>query len=286
MRAIREILATAAELSSISDSARLDVEILLCDAIKKDRTYLYTWPEKKLTQDELDDFAKSFLRRQKGEPIAYIIGYKEFWSLRLKCNESTLIPRPETELLVELALSAFECEKTNKKNGSEEKRILDLGTGTGAIALAIASEKPHWKVTAVDSEQSAVLLAIENCRALGLTNVEINKSDWFENLSHQKFDLIITNPPYIKEGDIHLSQGDVRFEPQSALTSGKTGLKDIEKIISQAPSHLNEHGVLMIEHGYDQAADVRRLLKENSFFSEESVQDLAGHERVTIGTVE
>ncbi|MGH1470963.1 MAG: peptide chain release factor N(5)-glutamine methyltransferase [Cellvibrionaceae bacterium] len=285
MRTIREMLATAAELNSISDSARLDVEILLCDAMNKDRTYLYTWPEKKLTQNELDEFAKNFLRRQKGEPIAYIIGSKEFWSLTLECNKSTLIPRPETELLVELALSAFDDENHSDKNDTKEKKVLDLGTGTGAIALAIAKEKPHWQVTAIDSESSAVQLAIHNCRALGLLNVQIAKSHWFENLPHQTFDLIVSNPPYIKEDDVHLSQGDVRFEPQSALISGKSGLQDIEKIISGAQSHLNKHGVLMIEHGYDQAEDVRLLLKGNHFLSQESVKDLAGHERVTIGVM-
>ena len=273
MRTIREILSSATELNNISDSARLDVEILLCDAIKKDRTYLYTWPEKKLTQDELDEFAESFLRRQKGEPVAYILGHKEFWSLSLKCNESTLIPRPETELLVELALQAFDMEeKPDEVNGQgKEKRILDLGTGTGAIALALASEKPHWKITAVDSQQSAVLLAIENCRALGFKNVEINKSNWFDNLNHQTFDLIISNPPYIKEDDIHLSQGDVRFEPKSALVSGKNGFQDLEKIISDAPLHLNKHGVLMLEHGFDQANKIRYLFEKNNFFSVESI---------------
>ncbi len=286
MRTIREILASAAELDNISDSARLDVEILLCDAIKKDRTYLYTWPEKKLTQDELDEFAESFLRRQKGEPVAYILGHKEFWSLPLLCNNSTLIPRPETELLVELALQAFDMEETSRGGGDKGKRVLDLGTGTGAIALALASEKPHWKITAVDSQQAAVLLAIENCRALGFKNVEINKSNWFDNLTHQTFDLIVSNPPYIKEDDIHLSQGDVRFEPKSALVSGRHGFQDIEKIISDAPSHLNKHGILMLEHGFEQANKVRYLFEKNNFFSVESIKDLAGHERVTIGSME
>lgn len=279
MQTIRELLSCSEDLATVSDTARLDVEILLSEAIKKDRTYLYTWPEKTISEDESKIFFQFLERRKNNEPIAYIIGKKEFWSLQLQCNTSTLIPRPETELLVELALNLLSDQSSPE---TSTKKILDLGTGTGAIALVIASEKPSWQVLAVDASSAAVQLAIENCRALGCKNVEITKSDWFNNVTERSFDCIISNPPYIEEGDKHLQQGDVRFEPHSALTSGSDGLQDIKQIIKDAPNYLSKGGLIMLEHGYNQAKDVAVLMSKQ-FSRIKTYQDLAGCDRVTIG---
>ncbi|MCW8194924.1 peptide chain release factor N(5)-glutamine methyltransferase [Proteobacteria bacterium 005FR1] len=271
---IAECLQRARELQSISDSARLDVELLLCKALAKPRSYLYTWPEKSLNQDELASFTALVDRRKQGEPIAYLLGEREFWSLKLKVNDSTLIPRPETELLVETALAFM-------PDGAS--RVLDLGTGTGAIALALASERSDSEVVAVDSSPAAVNLAIENARQLGLKNVQITRSDWFENLSGERFDLIVTNPPYIDEADPHLKQGDVRFEPHSALVAGNHGLADIEHIIDVGRQHLNPGGWLIIEHGFEQGESVLRLFAEAGYEQVGIRKDLAGRDRLTLG---
>ncbi|GAB1258902.1 peptide chain release factor N(5)-glutamine methyltransferase [Aurantivibrio plasticivorans] len=254
------------------DTARIDAELLLSKVLDKTRTYLFTWPEKELTVEQQKQFAALLARRQLGEPIAYILGEQEFWSLNLLVSPATLIPRPDTELLVEIALELLV---------DTERTILDLGTGTGAIALALASERPNWKILAVDSESQAVELAIENCRRLGFTNVEINRSDWYRNIEPHGFDLIVSNPPYIDGEDEHLSQGDVRFEPASALIAERNGLADIDIIVRGASDHLNAGGWLLLEHGYQQAADVQTLLFDAGFIHVETRRDLGGHERAT-----
>lgn len=255
-----------------SDSARLDTEILLADTLSCERAYLYTWPEKQLSASEYTCFQARFDRRLHGEPIAHILGVKEFWSLAFFVNSTTLIPRPETELLVELATNY--C--------FDDGRVLDLGTGTGAIALALASEFPRAEIHAVDCQLGAVALAEKNRSTLSLANVQCYQSDWFSNVSGL-FDVIISNPPYIESGDPHLSQGDVRFEPASALVSGGGGLNDIRRICQQAQKFMHDDAWLLIEHGWQQGDAVRQLFAQEGFSNIKTAQDYAGNERVTFG---
>jgi len=266
-------LLRAAELPD-SPSARLDAELLLAAALGKSRSYLHTWPEKIVSSESALTFAEYLLRRRAGEPVAYILGQQGFWKLDLEVAPHTLIPRPDTELLVETALDLLPASPA---------RVLDLGTGSGAIALALASERPAWHITAVDRVLEAVALAERNRQRLQLDNVHVLTSHWFSALDGQRFDLIISNPPYIAAGDVHLGQGDVRFEPESALVAGVDGLDDIREIIQTAPQHLNAGGQLMLEHGYDQAAAVRQLLLDAGFEQVESRKDLGTHERITLG---
>lgn len=266
-------LLRAAELPD-SPSARLDAELLLAAALGKSRSYLHAWPEKIVSSESALTFAEYLLRRRAGEPVAYILGQQGFWKLDLEVAPHTLIPRPDTELLVETALDLLP---------SSPARVLDLGTGSGAIALALASERPAWHITAVDRVLEAVALAERNRQRLQLDNVHVLTSHWFSALDGQRFDLIISNPPYIAAGDVHLGQGDVRFEPESALVAGVDGLDDIREIIQAAPQHLNAGGQLMLEHGYDQAAAVRQLLLDAGFEQVESRKDLGTHERITLG---
>jgi release factor glutamine methyltransferase len=220
-------------------------------------------------------FQAALTRRLQGEPIAYILGLREFYGLQLKVTADTLIPRPDTETLVEAALAKIPDQQAYS--------LLDLGTGTGAIALAIASERPKTSVTAVDASNKALTVAIENAASLNIRNISFFLSDWFEKLNEQSFDLIVSNPPYIEKNDPHLTQGDLRFEPISALESGADGLDDIRNIIRVSPEHLIANGWLMLEHGYDQATQVASLLKAAGFVEISHVHDLAGVARVSIG---
>lgn len=272
MASIESLLNTA-DLPD-SPTPRLDAELLLAAALNKPRSYLRTWPEREPDADQLALFQASLQRRRQGEPVAYILGHQGFWSLDLEVAPHTLIPRPDTELLVETALDLLPATPLE---------VLDLGTGTGAIALALASERPAWQVTGVDRVEEAVALAERNRQRLALGNAGFLLSHWFSALAGRRYGLILSNPPYIRADDRHLAQGDVRFEPSSALVSGSDGLDDIRAIIQAAPEHLLPGGWLLLEHGFDQAGDVRRLLGDAGFAEVHSRRDLAGLERISLG---
>ncbi len=257
-----------------SATAQLDAELLLAHVLQKTRSYLLTWPERELSADQVAVFQRLVARRRAGEPIAYLLGEQGFWSLDLLVSADTLIPRPDTERLVELALEV---------GPAGTAKVLDLGTGTGAIALALATERAQWQLTGADCMPGAVQLAERNRIRLQLPNVHFVHSDWFAALGHATFELIVSNPPYIAADDPHLSQGDVRFEPASALISGADGLDAIRHLVQQAPAHLSSDGWLLLEHGWQQAEAVRELLSQRGFAHVQSWQDLGGHQRVSGG---
>lgn len=271
-------LRLAQQLAAVSESPRLDIEILLAHILQKERTFLFTWPETALTREQEDQFTAAFERRLGGEPVAHIIGQREFWSLPLFVNNTTLIPRPDTELLVETILNLFASDMHN-----QPRQVLDLGTGTGAIVLALAHEKKHWHCLGVDNQPDAVQLAQRNRDHLQLHNVTIRQSDWFTAVDQTDFDVIVSNPPYIAADDPHLQQGDVRFEPLSALVADNQGFRDIENIVQQAKHYLLPNGWLLIEHGYQQGLAVRRLFEQSGYAAIQTLSDLGGNERVTLG---
>lgn len=279
-RSIRDVLSQdgaslrAALFLSVAE-ARIEVQMLLQRALGVTRAYLLAHPEQILDKTLSDSYAALLQRRMQGEPVAYILGEREFFGLMFRVTPDTLIPRPETELLVELALERI------PEHGSF--RVLDLGVGSGAIALSIAHGRPDAEVLAVDASEAALDVARENAQRLGVRNVRFLQSDWFAALGEQRFDLIVSNPPYIVAGDEHLAQGDVRFEPESALVSGADGLDDIRRIAGGAPSQLRAGGWLLLEHGYDQAPQVRALLSEGGFVEVFSARDIAGIERISGG---
>lgn len=269
-------LLRSAELPD-SPTARLDAELLLAAALGKPRSFLHTWPERIVSTEAAHAFDGYLKRRRTGEPVAYILGLQGFWNIDLEVAPHTLIPRPETEMLVETALELLP--------GAIPHRLLDLGTGTGAIALSLAKDRPQWNVTAVDRVEEAVELAERNRQRLHLDNAQVLRGHWFSAVEGQRFDLILSNPPYIASDDPHLVEGDVRFEPSSALVSGADGLDDLRLIVSQAPAHLEPGGWLLLEHGYDQGAAVRELLLEHGFEQIQTRRDLGDHERITFGRV-
>ena len=273
MATVKENLQRAVELKH-SDSPRLDLEVLLCHLLGRSRAWLYTWPEHPLDDEQQLQFERLLERRIAGEPVAHLTGSREFWSLPLKVNRTTLIPRPDTEVLVETVLELCPQERLS---------VLDLGTGTGAIALALASERPRWQVTAVDRMPAAVALAEENRQRLGFDNVAVLQSDWFAAVPQQRFDLIVSNPPYIDTQDPHLRKGDVRFEPLSALVAEEHGLADIRRIGEDARDFLSDGALLAVEHGWEQGKAVRRIFTEAGYAEVETRLDYAGRERITLG---
>jgi release factor glutamine methyltransferase len=258
----------------LHDSASIDSKVLLADCLQRELVYLHTWPEKRLDQMQMNKFKDYIEQRSSGHPVAHIVGYRDFWSLRLNVSPATLIPRPETELLVEIALDL---------NLTGHATVLDLGTGSGAIALSLASEQPNWLITGVDKSEQAITLAKNNATKHQLERVNFIQSDWFSALEHKQFDLIVTNPPYIENNNQYLQLGDVRFEPSSALTSGLDGLDDIRLIVSQSKHYLTNNGWLVIEHGYQQSDQVADILSEQGFRQIRSELDLNGLPRVAIG---
>ena len=262
------------QLEAVSDSNQLDAELLLAHALDKNRTWLHTWSDSELSAAQQQQFDTLLQRRLQGEPIAYILGEQAFWSLTLKVTPDTLIPRPETEQLVELALEKIPVDAN--------WQILDLGTGSGAIALAIAHERPGCKVMAIDQSAQALQVARHNAEQHHISNVQFIQSHWFTALGEQGFQLIVANPPYVCENDPHLSQGDVRFEPLAALAGGTDGLDDLRIIVDQARQFLEPGGWLILEHGYDQAEAVQKLLIKHGYQQVQSLRDLAGQPRNTL----
>jgi release factor glutamine methyltransferase len=256
---------------------RLDAEALLCHLLQRDRSYLRAWPEREIENDLLEQFNALVTRRQQGEPLAYLIGWREFWSLKLKVSPATLIPRPETELLVEQALQRIPHDA--------KWRIADLGTGTGAIALAIASERPGCHVVATDFSQDALAIASENAIQLGIKNIEFRHGDWSEPLRDEQYEMIVSNPPYIDSSDNHLQHDGLPFEPQTALTPGSDGLAALRLIIDQAKQYLAAPGWLLLEHGYDQGAAVRELLQQANYHEVTTLRDLGNQERLSLGRI-
>lgn len=267
--------AAAAELAAGSPAPRLDAELLLAHALGRERSYLRAYPEKHPDAPALELFRGLVAARKSGEPIAYLTSKREFWSLPLKVTPATLIPRHETELLVELALQRVPA--------GAAWRLLDLGTGSGAVALALAHERPHCRITATDMSAKALAVAAENAADLGLENLEFLAGDWFAPLGERRFHLIVSNPPYVREGDPHLETGDARYEPRSALTAGSDGLRDLTHIVASAPYHLERGGWVLLEHGHDQGMAVRALLSQRGFSDTVTSRDLQGIERVSGG---
>lgn len=259
-------------------NAKLDANLLLQAVTKRSRSAIFAFGETELNEAEQNQLNKMLERRTKGEPMAYILGEKEFWSLPLKVSSDTLIPRPDTERLVEVAL-----DWANKRLENQESlQILDLGTGTGAIALALASElKQKAQVLGVDFKPEVVVLAESNRQTLQIENARFQQSDWFSTLGNQQFDLIVSNPPYIDAEDENLQIGDVRFEPLTVLVADNHGLSDLQKIIENAPLYLKPNGALFLEHGWQQACDVQHIFRQNHWQAVETFQDYANLDRIT-----
>ncbi|UWN49074.1 Release factor glutamine methyltransferase [Alcanivorax sp. ALC70] len=271
---IDEALRSARDALTASPTPRLDAELLLGRVLGRDRSYFYTWPEKQLDGDQQRLFELLVKRRAAGEPVAHLTGEREFFGRRFVLTAATLIPRPDTETLVEAALETLP---------DTPLRAVDLGTGTGAVGLSLALERPAWRVTLTDASAAALAVARDNAEALG-ANVTLLRGDWLEALAGP-FDLIISNPPYVDPDDHHLEQGDVRHEPRSALAAHDRGLADLRVITAQARERLADGGWLMLEHGHDQGSLVRRLLADHGFQDVTTRGDLGGNDRVTLGHV-
>jgi len=274
---IDEALSWATKQLEGGESPSVDAKVILANILEKSQAFLFTWPDKTLDPLQINQFKDAIARRRQGEPVAYILGKRDFWTLSLFTSSHTLIPRPDTEVLVEQVL--------NWANENEHKNlaICDLGTGTGAIALALASELPQASVTGVDFQTEAVKLATRNALANRISNARFLQSDWFHSLKDHTFDIIVSNPPYIEETSPYLNEGDVRFEPKTALTSGLDGLNDIKHIINAAPQFLNKGALLAFEHGFNQGDAVRNLLLASGFTAVKTVRDYGDNDRVTVG---
>ncbi|MBK6375994.1 MAG: peptide chain release factor N(5)-glutamine methyltransferase [Xanthomonadales bacterium] len=273
MVSVRELLHAAAARGDVE--ARHEAEILLGHVLQRERAWLFTHADFVPDQAQVDRYNELMKERQRGEPIAYLVGHRGFWTLDLLVTPDVLVPRAETELLVELALARIPL--------GVGFRIADLGTGSGAIALAIAGDRPHARVLATDASCAALAVATANAQRLGIDNVEFAEGDWCAALGSRMFEMIVSNPPYIAAADAHLGQGDLRFEPPAALASGVDGLDAIRQIIDAAPRHLAGGGWLLLEHGYHQGAAVRDLLAKHGFQATQTWQDLADHDRISGG---
>ena len=274
MNAQQAVELATAKLLQTSDSGNLDARIIVCHACKIHQTTLIAHPELELNDEQNNLFNAYLERRIQGEPLAYITGYKEFWSLDFFVNEHVLIPRPETELLVDLTLNAI--------SNIQAPRVLDLGTGSGAIAIAIAKERPDSKVVATDIDASVLEIAKQNAEKHEI-KIEFIQSDWFANIVNNKFDMIVSNPPYVNEDDPHLDKYVYQFEPKKALISKQNGLEALSTITTQAINYLNQSGALIVEHGFQQAESVSRLFRKNKYNHVQSYKDISDHIRCTSG---
>ncbi|MFV9615623.1 MAG: peptide chain release factor N(5)-glutamine methyltransferase [Gammaproteobacteria bacterium] len=263
------------DLTESSPTARLDAQVLLTHVLQCNTAHLAAWPEKVLNEEQTSQYLQLIQQRKKGVPVAYLTGSREFWSLNFAVNNSTLIPRPETETLIEYILDKF--------SDREKIKLLDMGTGTGAIAITIATEKPGWEIVASERVAEALKLARGNSNSHQTNNISFIQSNWFNNIKDNDFDIIVSNPPYIAKDDPHLQAGDVRFEPQSALSAGTAGMDDIEHLCLHAKNHLKNNAWLIIEHGYNQSQLVTECFAKNGFTQIEQKQDLSGHIRMTAG---
>lgn len=274
MNDIQSVLSSSAHsLKGISDSADLDAEVLLCHILKKSRTYLRTWPEKQLSKEEFTQFQALLKQRQQGQPIAYITGTREFWSRDFYVDCNVLIPRPDTETIIELCLQLIQ-----HKSGI---KLIDLGTGSGIIAITLAAEFPQLEVTAVDSSAEALKIAQHNAQLNNTPNIRFLHSNWFNQVGHELFDFIVSNPPYIAPDDPHLTQGDLCFEPESALIAEQQGLADIMHISSRSQHYLKNNGHLIFEHGYNQQQSVHNILEQHHYQNINCLYDLSNQPRVS-----
>ncbi len=269
------LTAATTQLAPMSETALLDAEVLLCHCLNKNRSFLRAWPEHQPNNEQIACFKSLIKQRLQGVPVAYLTGEREFWSRSFKVGPDVLIPRPDTELLIELSLDLLPKDKPCK--------IIDLGTGSGILAITLAAERPLSKVIATDLSPAALSVARQNAERLNTGNVCFLQSHWFEAITDDDFDLVISNPPYIDENDPHLKEGDVRFEPASALVSDENGLKDIRCIAEQARQHLKNNGHLLVEHGYNQQAEVQTIFKNLNYRQVETHTDLSSNPRVTSG---
>jgi release factor glutamine methyltransferase len=260
-------------LRAVSESPRLDAELLLGMVLRRPRSFLHAWPERELSPEQAGQYEELLRRRFSGEPIAYMTGIREFWSMPLRVAPAVLIPRPDTELLVERALLRLPQD--------EALRVLDLGTGSGAVALAIARERPRAEVIGVDVSQAALEIARDNARLMQVGNVEFRESDWFDAVRGEKFDVVVGNPPYVAEDDPHLGLGDARFEPRLALDAGAGGMNCFRAILERAHNYIVREGWLLLEHGPEQHMPLRRLLEAQHYHDITVHKDAAGRDRVT-----
>jgi release factor glutamine methyltransferase len=273
---IRQYLHVARDqLIPFADAPLLEAEVLLAHALLQERSYLFAWPEKILSRQQAEQFAGYLKRRTDGEPLAYIVGYKEFWSLQLKVNKETLIPRPETELLVETILTLLPHQGKHL--------IADLGTGSGAIALALAHERRHWEIYATDHSEAALALANHNAERLSLSHIIFCKGNWCQALPEKKFDIIVSNPPYIAKTEWNTYAEVLKFEPVQALLSGQDGLDAIREIGKAAINYLKPGGYLLVEHGFMQGEKAQVILKEANYKEIRTILDLKGKQRMAVG---
>lgn len=266
---------TVERLRAVSDTAILDAEVLLCRCLHKNRSFLRAWPEHQPNDQQTAQFLHLIERRLQGQPVAYLTGEREFWSLTFKVSPAVLIPRPESELLIELGLALLPNQPGAK--------AIDLGTGSGILAVTLAVERPLAAIFATDISAEALAIAKLNAEQLGANNVRLVQSNWFDAILERDFDLVISNPPYIAADDPHLRHGDVRFEPSGALVSADHGLRDIQLIAQQTRRHLKPGGQLLIEHGYNQRSEVRAIFETLDYRQVTTHNDLSGHPRVTSG---